>query len=450
MVFALLWIGCGPALATPTTRPTTRASGLVVHLNYGDGTDIWGDLGSQRTFFSTRKDGKLVEARMMDHRDQKIWGFYAGFKEGWQQKEKLGVFPKSALEFVLLPNERAWYVIRGTRTDEQPDVLEGRAVIRVDLSADGPAGTKGLIKRVWADAKTREPIRVERHRADGKVETSAVEISQSGPVDLTDLDVGYEVKFRDDDASSAEARAIVEASKKAVTAFPNRLRLVRWRAAGDGQAFVGITYRDGQKIRSESYGPARKLKKGFTLKTAAEALAWAEKDAKCNSVTLIDPQFRCELDGKAEDAKKVTWSPSVDEGTDSWMRVYLELWQQVQNIGPTVVVKDAKDVPEGCVLLRQDRGSDVREFVVDPARGYVCRLFTLVPAGGVGCSQRITKMDLKQMANGSWYAARMAYDVLEVQVEVSEAGDELKEKMDFGKIVEGVKARGGEIKFGGV
>ncbi|HEX8521773.1 MAG TPA: hypothetical protein VF669_05910 [Tepidisphaeraceae bacterium] len=421
-----------------------------VHIRYEDGIEAWCDLATQRLFVATRVGGTLQEARLIDYRHKLIRGCFAAEKQGWQENvDTLPPFPDSPLACALLPNERAWFSVPHLSVEEHQDVLAGKPALRADLYCNGPEHTRFLVKRAWADPQTKLPFRIEKFTTTGASTKADVDTSNSGPEDLHDLDIPLEVKFIDNDASTPEAVKIVSRSKKAVQPFLRPMRRLRWGVGPDDKRSASIMTWDDKRLRVDSYASRKPAKKEKLIEQADDVLRWIDQEAVCRQTTIITPDYSYEFDARAEDATNITWRPNVDPDLSSWLRVYLGYWPQVQHIGANEVVADAKDIPDGCIVLRQDRGSDVRKFAVDPKHGEICRLFTLDIKATTSCAQRIELLDLVELPQDRWNPTRQTFNTLEVRMKTQDVDAKACEVLDAEKILHQLHTQGRQFTFGG-
>ena len=356
-----------------------------VHVKYDNGRERWISLGSGVRFYRHERGSADFHDR-----DRGIRQIYYGVEglpnEIYEWSIEVKKVRQTPWESVLGHHERE--LARESRSDgveRDNETVGGRRLVRFDLYHAGVSGKRLLIKQIWADPRTRLPVRVRdrlhsgEQKKQGRVWISGeYDFPEAGPSDLYDVGVPRDAKIVKSVTTplSDEVRAIVDAGGQARKAFPRRHRALIWPAERRGAARV--VYRDGGKVWEMQYNimPANDPKhKDAHLPLpapAARLLAWTRTQVPVNlyffdGTRTTYLRWRKFFEENSQPTVEIRRDITIATSDDPYRFQWPYLWST--NIQ---MLADAPDLPPGCIALRRETVSDRKDYYVDPAHDHIC------------------------------------------------------------------------------
>lgn len=226
-----------------------------------------------------------------------------------------------------------------------------------------------------------------------------------------------------------------------------------------------ISYSVGDKFRKETYGivsPDHQSLVVIEVPDDAEPIrTWASSRLTLFDVEVYDGRFSYSYDtgrGVGPASADPGATVNVRRDRDAWAQSIMPLtdqWPFIQNVGPMKVLKDAPDMPAGCVLLRYEGDRLRRDWYVDPARDYICVRQAEFAAADIHTRQ-VERIDLTRLPSGQWYAKTVhTPNTVELDVRLlsdSEIRELSREDEPTGffngeKLVKEARDRGGKVPF---
>ncbi len=418
----LLLLAGGPASITLADVQEAVDAKPWVLIQYEDGMEQWADLRGRRSFLKRQDaDGGNFHVAMRDH----AAGISRHYHSNWGRQIHEETFtpkpyPQTPWEYAVGDWEDWRANLYGhTSAEKVADTIEDRQVVRFDTYDVGPLGLRALAQQVWADPETRLPLRIRKHRymnstSQVNVTTGDFVFPQTGPANIYDLGAPQDVPVVANwGVIEPAAEAIVEAAKAASHQLPDRLRVVKTSEYG-----VDITWRWGNRLRSESYGKTdASHNEVFPVGLPADVEdvhQWARDNLIHYSTTLFDGSYEYAfVSGAApwDHQKAPKGKLHVQCHSSDWINVLIPIcdqWPYVSNVGPMTVLEAESGVPAGCVLLRYEGLRLRRDWCVDPNRDYICVKQSEYPEAADGSLQtgaqwQIERTDLTQLPTGQWY-----------------------------------------------
>ncbi len=420
LIGVFLWfLIAGPTNITLADVQRAVDSKTWIFIQYEDGAKQLANLGEQRSFY-TRKDadGGNFYVGMRDHVNG-IWRYYHS-NWGEQIHEESFTprpYPQTPWEYAVGDwDDRGIGQFAHKTVEKSTDTIDERQVVRFDTYNVGPLGLRSLAQQVWADPKTRLPIRIRKYSGPKEQEFDAGDFSfpETGPLSIYDLGVPQDLKIVSNwGIIEPAAKAILDAAKQAQRQLPLSMRIVR-----KSKYTLSISYRYGNKLRSESYGLTDTNHNNLfpieTPESSDQIHDWAS-----NNLTLFD---LCIFDGRYEysyDSGEGLWDSSEKPGVTldvrhhgaDWIHVLLPIkdqWPYTNNVGPMWVLENEPGTPPGCVLLRYEGLGLRRDWYIDPERDYICvKQLEFRKDTDQWIADKYwqaERTDLTRLPSGQWYA----------------------------------------------
>lgn len=420
LIGAFLWFSIAwPTSITLADVHRSIESKTWVLVSYEDGMKEWANL-SERQCFVTYNRNQNFYVGMRDHING-IWRYY---HSNWgqqihEQSFTTRPYPQTPWEYAVGDwDDRGIGQFANKTVEKSTDTIEGRKVVRFDTYNVGPLSIRSMAQQVWADPETRLPIRIRRYSRPEKFNTGDFSFPETGPSSIYDLSApqGLEV-VSNWGVMEPDARAIIDAAKQALRQLPDKMYIVRKSDYG-----ISISYRCGNKFRSESYGKTEPNHNSlFVIKppeSNEQIRQWAS-----NNLALFD---LCIFDGEYEysyDTGEAPWDSSEEPGAKlsveyhggegDWIDALIPLrnqWPYKDNVGPFEVLEGEPGRPSGCVLLRYEGLGLRRDWYVDPKRDFICvkqlQFRKDQETGQLKMEnyRETERTDLTRLPSGQWYA----------------------------------------------
>jgi hypothetical protein len=375
-------------------------------------------------------------ARNISHHYKKQYGYIA---VQWRSSYPPGMKPpewkpKTAWESAVGPAEQQAREPKDTkyvRVERHDDTIDGRNVLRFDRFFKDETGER-LLNQLWADPKTRRPVRERLHyrtseaeRKQGKRQsvTGVYDFPQEGPSSIYDLGVPPQTKVvligNDIPLPKPDVRKIIAAAEKAQHDFPTSYRAVIW--TNDADREIEVIHRQGEKVRRDrcvSMGPERPAQHLPLPASAEQVLEWTRKQVPA-LVSLFDGERLLERTGPAgADAAgkrdlpqvRVTRMAAEDFFASGGNPIVLFQWP----VGPAItsyvyeVVSGGSETPAGCIALRGEKGGSRSDIYLDPSVNYICvrSVNWFKPHGEWEKTTEQWLSRFQRLPGGQWYAAR--------------------------------------------
>jgi len=421
LVGAFLWFClAGPANITLADVQKSIDSKPWVLIRYDDGSQEWANLRERRSFSThADPDGRNFYAGMRDH-VQGIWRFYHS-NWGRQIHEQTFAprpYPQTPWEYAVGDwDDYGKIQFSSTSVEKFSDTIKGRQVVRFDTYDVGPLGLRVLAQQVWADPETRLPVRIRKYSGPDRGDESTTgdfSFPETGPSSIHDLGApqGLPVVVNWGVIEPA-AKVVVEAAKQALRQLPQSMRIIQKSKYG-----LSISYRLGNKFRSESYGKTNaEHNDPLVLEFPADneqICQWASGHLTLFKVCIYDGQYEYTYD-----TGEGLWDSSTPPGAMLGVRwrggdgieallPIREQWPFTDNVGPMKVLENEPGTAQGYVWLRYEGLNLRRDWCLDPARDYICVKqleFSKRDDQWVEDEHRQTeRADLTRLPSGQWYA----------------------------------------------
>jgi hypothetical protein len=448
-----------------------------VHVKYDNGRETWSNLLTGDHYLKDWNGQCWAEDRTRNIRQVYDPAFGQHISEGRTVRDPNAILPpckpRAAWESVVGPWEAmAEHGGRGDwEVERHSERIDGAELARFDCYFHDAAGRRLLIRKIWADPKTRLPVTIwerlqlaERERQKRESITGAFDFPETGPADIYDLGVSRDLPVAKDYDKLAVASVVevLQAAKAALKRFPPRYRVVVWDNSKETE--IEIVFRDGRKIRHDHYFnfPVG-LHPQYHLAlpaTAQQALDWARTQIPV-STYLFDGEkeyYRHYLHPVfPNDPAEVRVLKDTDgSGLPTSSRPIEQQWFHAK-LRPAdfEVIADAPAGLSKYVGLRTNRGDIRREYYIDPEHDYLCvrNIWWKQRSGQWEKEREYEYSDLTQLPSGQWYAAKQGLvtypdpergtarggENLNMDVQVLDEGDFPPGTFDGEKLLEGAK-----------
>lgn len=385
-------------------------------ISFEDGSQRWANLKEQRSFYTRQDDdGGNFYAGMRDH----IYGIWRYYHSNWGQQihEQSFItrpYPQTPWEYALGDWDDRGIEHERKTIEKFNDTIEGRNVVRFDTYNVGPLGLRSLAQQVWADPKTRLPLRIRLYSGPDKYDTGDFSFPQTGPASIYDLGApeGLDV-VTNWGVEEPAAKAVLDAAEQARQRLPLKMRIIE-----KSKYTLSISYRCGNKFRSESYGKTTANNNDLIPLDLPEdnnnIHEWAS-----DNLTLFD---LCIFDSRYEYSYKsgqAPWDSSQQPGeklnveyqSNDWINALIpirEQWPYTSNVGPMKVLENEAGTPPGCILLQYEGLGLCRHWYIDPERDYICvkqlEWRNDKKTGQYKNTLLVERSDLTRLSSGQWYA----------------------------------------------
>ena len=409
LIGALLWFSIAwPASITLADVEKSIDSKNWVLISYEDGTKEWANL-SERLCFVTYKNPLNFYVGMRDHVNGIRWAYHSNW--GQQIHEEtftVHPYPQTPWEYAVGDwDDRGQSEFSHTLAEKVNDTIDERHVVRFDTYSIGPLELRVLTQQVWADPKTRLPIRIRKYSRPDKSKTGDFSFPETGPSSIYDLNApqGLET-VKNWGIIEPAARAIVDAAKQAQQRLPDKMRILR-----KTKYRFDICHRSDNKLRYESYGKVdEKNNSSLPIEppgTYEHIREWAMDNLTLFNLRIYDGEYEYDLD-------KAPWKSeeklSVVHLSNNWIYGFMRIrgqWPYINNVGPMKVLEDEPGTPPGCVLLRYEGLGLRRDWYVNPERDYICvkrvEFRKDQDTGQFIKSSEVERTDLTRLSSGQWY-----------------------------------------------
>ncbi len=418
LIGAFLWFSITwPTSITLADVHKSIESKTWVLVSYEDGMKEWANLRERRSFLTYNRNGNFY-AGMRDH----VNGIWRAYHSNWGQQiheETFPVrpYPQTPWEYAVGDwDDRGIGQFTNKTVEKFADSIDGQKVVRFDTYNVGPLGIRSMAQQVWADPETRLPIRVRKYSRLDKFNTGDFSFPETGPSSIYDINApqGLEV-VRNWGITEPTARAIVDAAKQVLRQFPDKMCIVR-----KSDYIISISYRCGQKFRSESYGQKDPEQNSLLVLKPPESneqiRQWALNNLTLFNLCIFDGEYEYSYDtveGLKTSSKEAGARLSVEYCGKDWIDVLIPLrnqWPYESNVGPFAVLEAEPGTPPGCVLLRFEGMGLRRDWYVDPKRDYICvkqlqfRKDKETDQLTMEKYREVERTDLTRLPSGQWYA----------------------------------------------
>ena len=418
LIGAFLWLSIAwPTSITLADVHRSIESKTWVLISYEDGMKEWANL-SERLCFLTYNRNRNFYVGMRDH----VNGIWRAYHSNWGEQiheEPFTVrpYPQTPWEYAVGDwDDRGKSEFSHTIVEKVNVTIDERHVVRFDTYSIGPLELRVLTQQVWADPKTRLPIRIRKYSRPDKSKTGDFSFPETGPSSIYDLNAPQGLKVVSNwGIIEPAARAIVNAARQALQQLPDKMRIVR-----KSKNRLDIYYRIDNKLRHETYGKIDdKDNRPLPIEppeTYEYIREWAMNNLTIFNLRIYDGEYEYSYDtgdGLRDSSEKPGAKLSVDYHGNAWIDTLIPLesqWPYISNVGPMEVLEDEPGTPPGCVLLRYEGLGLRRDWYVDPKRDYIC-VKQLQFRKDQDTDQLIMenyweaeRTDLTRLPSGQWYA----------------------------------------------
>jgi hypothetical protein len=425
----VLWSGPAVTLAEVADAVARQR---WIHVVYDNGRERWSSLADHTQWFKdesgravyTEPGGKrLMYWPQLNRVDEDQW--FVGAKP---PPEPQG---HDAWEQLVVPAERAAAVdggrgVNGASIERHDDTLHGHGkVVRFDSYITDALGGRQMVTQLWADPKTRLPVRVRqrlqlgersREHPDKEWITGEFSFPETGPTSLADLGVPKDTPvFKRDLRPVASVQELIVASRAAAGRFPTRYRAIKRNATMPGGE-VDVMWRDGERLRFNHYFVMGKEDPANHLDipaTAEQVLAWIPARTPVN-VSLYDGTNTYDKNGPFPPSIPSVEPPYVQvlraKLVNTTMFPHERQWQTSSRRYQPLAAADSADpanVPASCVGIWEDVGAGQRrEYWIDPNRDHLCvRETWFRKFNDKWVAERVETLDeFAKLPGGQWYA----------------------------------------------
>jgi hypothetical protein len=280
-----------------------------------------------------------------------------------------------------------------------PDTLNGSPVVRIDNYGTDAVGNRLLCAQLWADPRTRLPLRIktrlqlaERDQYHQEWSTGDYDFPATGPADIYALGVSRDLPIQKIVTTApADVQPILDAINRAHDHFLKDYRAITIHlgTAYDESApstdpgsidSLDIIWHEGENLRQDRYLPAFELQSRplppLPSSLSPDALLeWASKHEPVNK-QLMDAshEYIWNYQTSNENPK-----PRVQVGSrnvypllanNEWPE-YIQ-WPTWRFAPDFERIPENADTPPGTIGLRTSRGDYRGDFYVDPLHDYIC------------------------------------------------------------------------------
>gem|GEM_PF-702531 len=386
-----------------------------VHIKYDNGREEWASLRDDLCYYKS-EHGRVVFLDCVRGIRQ---AYSPEYSEGYISEDGITPFSlgRTPWEFAVGHFEGATKGLsRYSDAERHPDTVDGKKAVRFDVYYKDPLGGRLLTTQVWVDPESRLPVRIrkrlqlaEREKQKREFITGEYDFPDSGPSSIYDLGVPHDLPVvnLEKKVTEPDVQELVEASKKAQQAFPERYRAVIWP---EKRGEIEIIYRDGQKIRCQYYfnlGPESPEYHLPLPATVEEVLEWTPGQIPVH-LGIFDGETMYLKTGPLPAPFKDQPEPTVRVGrgnllnSSNWPHVYQ--W-------PTVHLRAPEKLPgtiPGCIGLRWEAGNRRGDYYVDPEKDYLCinEVWWEKRNGSWQKAREYWLSDLARLPGGRWYATK--------------------------------------------
>ena len=448
LAWLVLFFTFTPAVTLAQVRAAIAAQKWM-HVKYDNGREFWTTLDGAQQYNKSREGFVTYHDRPKNFR-LSYWPMFGFISEStaYVPGGKVRPWkPKTLAEIVgfsmeMPEGEASAKQKQMTAYTERHNVtVEGRQMVRFDQYREDALGQYLLEKQIWVDPQTRLPVRVrawlqlgERKEPDQKYSTGEYTFSEHGPHNIYDLGVPRDAPVvRDQAKPPRDVAKLIDLAKQARDRFPTHYRLIVW-SNDDPWSNIYVIYQDGAPVRKDGFSDWRGVRARqayyFNLQkdhpayhlplpaTAEQVLAWTKTQVPVG-INISDGTRSFSMEGSLPPSFQRSGSnvpqprlevrrvfSSILMNTQFWPTSYQ--WPIVNHMGPfTLLTEGDEDVP-GTIAIRQEAGSERRDFYLDPNRDYICihQVWCEKTAGKWAKEREYTLLDLKRLPEGQWYATK--------------------------------------------
>ena len=401
-----------------------------VHLTYDNGSEDWYDLVEGKRYYKDW-DGRCVYIdRVLNIRRSYFPDPGTYIRENRPVKYRDNVIPpwepKTVWDTVVGDVERMAENSTSEHWEAERHIEKTgkQTLIRFDTFYTDAVGSRLLITQLWADPKTRLPIKkrerlelAEREEQGRDFITGTFAFPASGPTSLRDLGVPEDLPIDKtyDKVPDALVVNIIDQVKAAQARFPKHYRALRWsNTPGDN---MGLVWRSGRKIHSHTYSnmnadmyPDHHLDLPATAETVFQ---WAQTQEPA-VINLFDGERqytwrRPHHENKTKPSEVRVMKVRSAYLMSSSSKPIGNQWPlDIGNPSQYTIIKDAPEDMAAYVGLRSERGDDRREYYLDPEHDYICvRQIWWKQRSGQWEKQRdFGDVAFERLPQGQWYVGQ--------------------------------------------
>ncbi len=397
-----------------------------VHVKYDNGEETWSNLQTGDSYFK-QWDGRCVAIdRARNIRQVYEPAFGQHISEDRPVIYRDGVIPpwepKTAWDSVLGHWEQMaecgktgdWEVER------HADQAGGELLVRFDCYFIDAAGRRLLLRRLWADPKTRLPLTIwerlqlaQREKQNRESITGTFNFPETGPASIYDLGAARDLPIVKsyDKVPTPSVEKVVEAAKAAEGRFPARYLAVVWDNTRDSE--IEVIWRGGKRIRHNHYfnlDPPYHLNRPAT---AEDVLNWAQTQTPITTYlfegqrTYTRHYAHPGVQRTADEARVLRENDAMGLPVSS--KPIEEQWFYARlNPAGFEPIEDAPQELRAYVGLRTNAADIRREYYVDPEHDYICvrNIWWKLRAGTWEKEREYEYSGFTRLPQGQWYATR--------------------------------------------
>jgi hypothetical protein len=405
-----------------------------VHLSYDNGSEDWHNLVEGKRYYKDW-DGRCVYIdKVLNIRRSYFPNPGTYIRENRPRVYKDGVIPpwepKTVWDTivghveVLSENGAEQNTQRQWEAERHIEKTGKKTLIRFDTFYMDGAGRRLLITQLWADPRTRLPVKkwerlelAERDEQDRDFITGTFAFPASGPSSLQDLGVPQNLPIDKtyDKVPDASVLDIIDRVKAAQARFPKHYRAQRWgNTPGDN---MGLVWRSDQKIHSHTYSnmnadmyPDHHL----DLPAAEETVfQWAQTQEPA-VINLFDGERQytwrrphCMNKTKPPEVRVMRVSSDYLMGSSS--KPIENQWPlDIRTPSRYAIIKDTPRELASYVGLRSERGDTREELYLDPEHDYICvrQIWWKLRSGHWEKQRDFDDVAFERLPEGQWYVSQ--------------------------------------------
>ena len=398
-LLGLVFLGNGNSIALADVKAAVNGKSWV-HVQNDDGTEVWVSLSDGKSYHKRQHpivDGK-VEILFIDNARNIRRRYWEGDVAIYEDEPAIyedGKVPEwkreTPWEYFL-----GWYEKRTEKpdkhgkTEKHEETIDGKKLVRFDNYHTDALGKNVLDMQIWADIKTRLPVRTRWRKQvytarglEHEWVTTTYDFPVKGPASIYALGVprGLPVVKTDHKYLPKDVQALLAKARAARDHFPTNYRAVIW--SNDRNSDVGVIYRSGMKYRSDSYSNMGKKYPRYHLSLPAsveQVLTWCLAQRPMD-ITVFDGErrfrrtnpFPDDVPGVRREAITRVYTQRPESFFHTGKPPVRELWPFLNRGAPAEILPHPEEAPVGCIALRfGGSGSTRQDYYVNPKRDYIC------------------------------------------------------------------------------
>lgn len=399
LVFALFFAGSAIRLTLADVQAAVERQAWA-HIRYDAGQlkETWINLRTGEAY-TTRFDGNVVYFNDKTNTRLEYWKDSGVIRQDApiqyaRDKASRPPTPQTAWEHIISPLEDAATQAQRAKSAvptvvSTHDTLGGKPVIRFDTYTNDALEHRFLYSQLWADPRSRLPVRVrtrlqlgERGATGKEWSTGDYDFPATGPADLYALGVPRGTPIHKDIATAA-VQPILDGINRAHDGFLKQYRAVVWTVMSRSIQPIEslhVIWRNGDKLREDYHEPwfelQRKPSPPLPSLNSKALFAWAVQHEPIHT-QLMDSQREytwtsAAMARKAKPQVRVMRHqgfPLLDQ--NAWPEQMQ--WPTRYRV-PDFQLREANaDTPAGCIGLRFGGDGNSRiDYYIDPANDSVC------------------------------------------------------------------------------